>query len=814
MERPPRYAVIVILALLIPVGLSPTWDGSSLTQEFNPAKDVVAADDGESMVRFSVQEDEAIMNTSADSNYDGIESYGGLWVGLSSGADLTRSFVKYNLQAVPSDVKFESAAVHLFMSGPAAASEDIPIGVYLADDNWTEQTITWNNQPHASDVPASVIDSPESPNTFIVGNWYSWDITEYIFPTITGDKILSLLLKSTNELGPASTFSAFAEKDHEDYYVNASYVTITYSIPEVQDITVEGIADSPLLEYIQNPNPAIEWTFLDSDTGDAQRNYEAEFFNNSGYDNPPLWDDNSHNHFLTCERGEETGTAPWGISNEMRFQYKFSSSIINQSGILDRIAFGVNTTSQVVTLDNLVVSLACTNVTGNLGTDFDANFGMCEPVIVKYSESYIAPVINGQLIIDIANLFILAQDLDFIIEVRYMNSSATGLLSLYDSTPGSGSVAYTWGPAAYQNDQAFFTDPFCYNIDLHFLTTETKSWNETSASDIPFGLASNSSGTVQFKYNSSQLEGPGYIGRLFIHVNNTMHDVVLENISVVLAEIALKGQLSNDLLANLNGAEGVEVLVQDEYRLDNFGGLLALDLGGTFYYSGQNDLLVQISWDQKEGQLPTFVSNVGGYTAWNYYDNSTHNSNSTWVPEIGVEYLRPLTHTTYDGLALVEGQTTYIRLRVMDLAGSWSEWEYLSFKYQPLTEGPLYEGPLVTPQQAILGQSVEVRINVTHAIGVSQVLIELDGSNRTMVQDGSSYNYTWTPASEGTHSFTIYMQSVIGTWSTVGGSVLVQQSTTATGNGNELLIVLIAAGVGAAAVAGIALVRRRRPAAT
>ncbi|MGQ4912386.1 MAG: DNRLRE domain-containing protein [Candidatus Thorarchaeota archaeon] len=799
MERPPFYAALIITALVLGIFAVPTSipiidDPASSSESPRDFKE--AADDDET-IRIHVLEEEAVMDTHPDQNYDGNTNYGGLWVGLSSEPDLTRSFLKFDVGILPEEFRFESATLNAYMSGELGP-EDVPIAVHRAGNNWSETSITWNTQPEFSPTPTSVIDSPASPDTFVPGNWYSWDITEDVKSAILDDGILSFVMKATNESGPIATGNVFAEDEYNHF--NASFIAVRYSVPSVSAIAVDGHDSAPLIDYVQDPTPTVSWTTSDPDPTDRQFDYEVQISDRSDFTGFPLWTATHDTVYPVMVSNDSSGVEPFGISSQMRFQFKYSPSLLNQSGTLDKIMFHVNRTEGVVDLENLVVVAGCTTSTGDLGTGFDANFAGCTPVTLVNSELYEAQIVDGRLIIDVDNLLVVSQDMALIIEIRFTNSSSTGLVSFYDSTPGLGSVAYVWGSSAYENSVAFFTDPFCYSMDLTIRTSNTASWAQTNSSEVVFGLATNSSGTVQFKYDRASLDGTGLVDRIFFHVNDTTQDVTLENLTVTLAETSTEGPLSGDLSSNFNPADGVTVLARDQYTLKNRGGVLVLDVESAFYYSGLRDLLIQIVWDCKSGGVESFIGLNGSYSAWNFVDNQTRQASVSWAPDIAFDFIHTENEVQYQGSPLPEATRLYVRVRVLDGSGIWSSWTQLSFKYEPITEGPQFEGPRVNPAQVVVGDQVEITLNVTFVLGVSQVLIEIGGNNITMSQAGDRYSYSFVTTSVGTITFTVFMESAVGTWSVATGAIYVLSSSPSSVDGGTTLTIIIA-GLGAAGAA-------------
>jgi hypothetical protein len=141
------------------------------------------------------------------------------------------------------------------------------------------------------------------------------------------------------------------------------------------------------------------------------------------------------------------------------------------------------------------------------------------------------------------------------------------------------------------------------------------------------------------------------------------------------------------------------------------------------------------------------------------------------------------------------------------MAGIWSDWTNHEFKYEVLTSVPEFTTPVVNPDPAIVDQPVTVSLNVTYFLGVSEVLMEFDGSNHTMAVVGNTYSYTWAPDEVGNVTYTIYMESNIGTWSSVSGIFDVVQPGLDLG---DMTIWIIAGVAGAIIVIVLVVIMRGR----
>ncbi len=753
-----------------------------------------------------VMEEEFVMDTQPDENFHENPVLHGLVVGMDSADNLGRAFIKFNLGNIPDNIRFSYARFYSYLTRDFTIDgTDVPIGVYYcADDTWNESTITWNNQPEFSSSPSSVIDSPTSPNMFEEGNWYGWDVTSLATMVLTEDKMLSLVMRNVEEVGPANT-KIFAEE--EDEPLNSSYLQLHCYTPSVVDIAIDDIAEGPLLEYIQNQHPTFSWSTSDTDALDFQNDYQIEMYENIGL-NDIIWQSRHTDRICILNNGTDTNTLPFGTMNEMRFQYKYMSSILNHSGIIDKIYFGINNTETTITLSNLVISMSNTLEPGSLGFDFGLNIGESTLIEVLRADSYTAPIINNTIEFDVENIFFSNHQMNLIIEIRYTTSSSIATQSFYNSAIEYGSTAYAWGPGAYYSAFATTLEAFAYDVEIEFSTDAVLS-NSSLSQIEEFGFASDSSGILQMKFNSSLLQDSGYIDRIYIHANESTQNVILENLKVTLAETTVEGPLDHENLNNNYASENsMLVLTNSNYTLHNIDGFLILDVLDNFYYSGTNNLLIELEWDSQIGDIGGYIlNNSGGYSAWSYGDSDPETNNATWAYSVSLDFVYSEKSIVYDGPPLMQEQEYTFMIRVCDITGIWSEWSDLSFTYQPLTSSPEWEGPIIVPSPVPLGSEVEVLINVTYFLGVNQVLIEYDGSNHSMNENGITYQHTWTPMRAEIVNFTIFMESIVGTWSFVDGSFEVLGEEL---QSDPLFLVVIGVGGLAACLLVAIVVRKRR----
>ncbi|MHA1481431.1 MAG: CBM96 family carbohydrate-binding protein, partial [Candidatus Thorarchaeota archaeon] len=242
----------------------------------------LAATPGSNASIIKVSDDSPVDDLLPDANNDDSVSGGGLWCGNSTSGGVARSWLKFNLTHLPSNLYFTKATLNLFLY-QCFGTEDYPIGVYYSEnDTWIEDEITWNNQPEFTAAPTDVIDSPASPDMFNFGNWYEWEVTSDVIETLEQDGVLTLVIRQVNEDLSNNTARGFASREFSitNEMNTIPYVSLEYSIPTTSELKVDGFSESPQIDYIQSANPDFSWSFNDADPDDFQKNYEMQVWNN------------------------------------------------------------------------------------------------------------------------------------------------------------------------------------------------------------------------------------------------------------------------------------------------------------------------------------------------------------------------------------------------------------------------------------------------------------------------------------------------------------------------------------------------------
>ncbi|MBV6645595.1 MAG: DNRLRE domain-containing protein [Cyclobacteriaceae bacterium] len=112
-----------------------------------------------------------------------------LWSKLAGGeASTRRAFLKFDLSNVTENIEsvILKMTVDTVNNGP-----DNYYAVFIADDSWTESTLTWDNEPASGDTLATVV-GPDDGRGQVV----SFDITDAIIQEKAGDGVLSVSIIS------------------------------------------------------------------------------------------------------------------------------------------------------------------------------------------------------------------------------------------------------------------------------------------------------------------------------------------------------------------------------------------------------------------------------------------------------------------------------------------------------------------------------------------------------------------------------------------------------------------------------------------
>ena len=135
-----------------------------------------------------------------------------------------RAWLRFDLSSLPANATIVSAKLNMYCWKTAGAS--LPTELHSSTtDTWGETTITWNNQPAFSDTLDSV-----TLNANALNFWYQWDATSFVQSEWGGDKMVSLMVKSTTEGSTDATPPSYGF-DSKEYSsgANAPYLQVNVS---------------------------------------------------------------------------------------------------------------------------------------------------------------------------------------------------------------------------------------------------------------------------------------------------------------------------------------------------------------------------------------------------------------------------------------------------------------------------------------------------------------------------------------------------------------------------------------------------------
>ncbi|MGY5876252.1 MAG: hypothetical protein RTU30_10945, partial [Candidatus Thorarchaeota archaeon] len=393
-------------------------------------------------------------------------------------------------------------------------------------------------------------------------------------------------------------------------------------------------------------------------------------------------------------------------------------------------------------------------------------------------ELFETDVWNSTVIVDLDNVFAVSSDLGVIIEIRHLGNTGDSV-PIWCFTTGPASTAGSPGVDSYESPTASYTADRTYDLKFQMATDEVISHSSgTTGNSFPFNTGDGVSGIFQFKYNQSLINERGYIDRFYFRSIDNL-TATFENLTIYIGETTYEG-IDDDFTTNWGGTTPTLVLDRSLYTFQNLGGMLVLDIANTFYYTNQEDLLIEMRWDEKisgDVLIARSDSDMGGYRAYNVTLGVVYtNDSDSVVPHLSVDFIHSEETITYDGLPLVNATWYYPRIRTCDSAGIWSSWVNMPFKYEKLDSIPTYSGH-TNNGPVELGTQATVELTVTHPTGINQVLIEYSNQNHTMTAVGNDYSYSWTPDATGLWLYHIFMESDTGYWSGFASIVSVSDTS-------------------------------------
>jgi hypothetical protein len=186
-----------------------------------------------------------------------------------------RIYIKFNISSVPANQVIENAQLALFLDSYSVPGPSVSAyNVY--NQTWTEETITWDDQPCNVTFDSTKCNSTaESAVTISDLEWINWTVTNAVLNSYSqGNKNVSIMLKTPEDSSTSKAASAFSKE-----YTTASfrpYLNITYSpdttaptySKNTTNTTVEGKPCNFSLEWADNIflNPFGQYIFSTNNT--------------------------------------------------------------------------------------------------------------------------------------------------------------------------------------------------------------------------------------------------------------------------------------------------------------------------------------------------------------------------------------------------------------------------------------------------------------------------------------------------------------------------------------------------------------------
>ncbi len=134
-----------------------------------------------------------------------------------------RAFLKFDLSEIPAGSTVNSATLNAYDYNGTYEDNIIISAMCVDNDNWDENTITWNNAPWA-DIGAIL----DNDLVDTVGGWNDWDVTSFVAKEFAGDGVASILLQSKNEGPPENEAAGYNSK--ESPYPEKVHLLVDYTV--------------------------------------------------------------------------------------------------------------------------------------------------------------------------------------------------------------------------------------------------------------------------------------------------------------------------------------------------------------------------------------------------------------------------------------------------------------------------------------------------------------------------------------------------------------------------------------------------------
>ncbi len=365
-------------------------------------------------------------------------------------------------------------------------------------------------------------------------------------------------------------------------------------------------------------------------------------------------------------------------------------------------------------------------------------------------------------------------------QIDYISSSTPDLgWEFNDDDPSDLQTNYeveVWNSTTYNETQLMEEN------HTHYSTLHSTNWSGALQDNI-LNYAYDT--RVQYRWPASLIADSGVVDKLYFEVDVETGETTFTDLAIFMVCGGLSSPTSS-FEDNYNGQVPIQVLNRSEYTARIDGGYMIFDVENLFCTNSSWNLYVEIRHGGASGTARGYYSNTAvGDSIYVYgpgaYASETGVLDSTFTQGIKLELTNEVVlndrSTVYSGLPLVNATRYFWRVRTCDSMGLWSQWETGSFKYEKLTSLPTWSNLVETAQPLEFGESMTISVNVTHPSGIVAVVIEYDGANHSMANTEHTYSHTWTPSLPAVIYYTIYMQSVSGTWNSLSDRIQVTDTT-------------------------------------
>jgi hypothetical protein len=206
-------------------------DGPDATLDLNPAEDAYVR--GGNYANNNYNSDNKLRLKEASGTHNDYHIYLKFNLGNVSGS-ITSATLKLHCQGRPSKGRTSSS--------PTAAF------VYAApNDTWSETAISWNNAP----ATGSLLDSRTDIST--VGAVYTFDVTEFVVAEMSGDQVVTLVLKDDATMNRVADFG---QRENTDP-AKRPILSVVYGFDKSTGLAKKNVVAFPTTPHLEQnyPNP-------------------------------------------------------------------------------------------------------------------------------------------------------------------------------------------------------------------------------------------------------------------------------------------------------------------------------------------------------------------------------------------------------------------------------------------------------------------------------------------------------------------------------------------------------------------------------